>query len=90
MKTPVADQELDEPPEVTWPLPPDWTGVFAGACRLLLDEFAELELLDELELFGELALLAEFELLAELEEPALEFAAPAGDFPVLAGTRESS
>jgi hypothetical protein len=33
------------PPEVTWPRPPDWTGVFTGARRVpgLLDEFDEFE-----------------------------------------------
>jgi hypothetical protein len=57
----LRDHQLDVPPEVTCPPPPDWTGLFAGACRLL-EEFEEFEL-DELE-----PELEEFEP-AELDEP---------------------
>jgi len=47
------------PPEVTCPPPPDWTGLFAGACRLL-------------ELFDEFEELDEFEFEFEFDEPEPE------------------
>ena len=39
------DRKFYEPPEVLWPPPPDWTGVYEGACRLpeLFEEFEEFE-----------------------------------------------
>jgi hypothetical protein len=38
------------PPDVTWPRPPVWTGVFTGACRVpeLFDEFDVPEEVEEL------------------------------------------
>jgi len=59
------DRKFYEPPEVLWP-PPDWTGVYEGACRLpeLFEEFEEPEL-EEPE-FDE----------PELDEPAFEVPLP--------------
>jgi hypothetical protein len=52
------DRKFYEPPEVLWPPPPpDWTGVYEGACRLpeLFEELEEPELeepeLDEFDVF---------------------------------------
>jgi hypothetical protein len=66
----LRDHQLDVPPEVTCPPPPDWTGLFAGACRLLelFEEFEEFEELDEFELDELEPELEEFEP-AELDEP---------------------
>jgi hypothetical protein len=53
------NRKFYEPPEVLWPPPPDWTGVYEGACRLpeLFEEFEEPELeepeLDEFDVFDE-------------------------------------
>src|SRR5271166_6416262 len=53
------DRKFYEPPEVLWPPPPDWAGVYEGACRLpeLFEEFEEPELeepeLDEFDAFEE-------------------------------------
>ena len=68
------------PPEVTCPPPPDWTGLFAGACRLL-------ELFEELEEFEEFEFvepeLEEFEP-AELDEPEPAEPVPFDAVPVAA------